>query len=93
MGKLLTSGPIRRILSQIQNVRGAIHVANDPESDMSFSLILLFNRALQDFQRNPNGVTDVRSYLVQVRKKFYKDLSRERMELVTARAKDADRKR
>jgi hypothetical protein len=92
-GWSLTSGPIQCILSQIQNVHDAICLANDPDGDVSINSTLLFNKSLREFNRNPKGAEDIRSYLVQVRKKLYKDLYRERMDLVMVRAKDADKKK
>jgi hypothetical protein len=91
--RLVTSAPIRRIMSQIKSVCGAIHMANNPEGDVSVNSILLYNKSHREFQRDPNGHDNLRSYLVQIRKKLYKDLYRERMEVVTAHAKEADQKR
>jgi hypothetical protein len=92
-GQSLTLGPIQHILSQIRNVCGAICLVNNPDSDVSINSTLLCNKSLCEFNRNPKGAEDIRSYLVQVCKKLYKDLYRERMDLVTVRAKDADKKK
>lgn len=92
-GRPVTSPSIQRILSQIRSVRGAIRLANNPEGEVSINSILLYNKSLREFQRDPNGQEDIRGYLVQLRKKLYKDLYRERMEVVTTRAREADRKK
>jgi hypothetical protein len=89
----VTSAPIRRILSQIRSVHGAIHLANNPEGEVSVNSILLYNKSLRDFQRDPDGHEDLRSYLVQIRKRLYKNIYKERMKVVMARAKEADRKK
>jgi hypothetical protein len=89
----ITSVEIRRILSKIRNVRGAIRLASNPEGDVSTNSILLYNKAHRDFQRNPDGHVDLRSFLVKLRKNLYKDLYRERMEVVTTRAREADKKK
>jgi hypothetical protein len=86
----LTSAPIQHILSQIQSVHGATRIASNPNGEVSTNSILFYNKSLREFQREPNGHKDLRSYLVHVRKKLYKDLYRERMEVVTARAREAD---
>jgi hypothetical protein len=88
----VTSAPIRHILSQIRSVRGAICLANNPEGEVSINAMLLYNKSLRDFQRDPDGHNDLRNYLIQIRKRLYKDLYKERMEVVMARAKEADRK-
>jgi hypothetical protein len=80
-------------MSQIKSVRGAIRMANNPEGDVSVNFILLYNKSHHEFQRDPNDHDNLRSYLVQMRKKLYKDIYRERMEMVTARTKEADQKR
>jgi hypothetical protein len=82
----MTSALIQHILSQIPSVHGAIRIASNPDGEVLTNSILLYNKSLLEFQRNPNGHNDLRSYLVHVRKKLYKDLYRERMEVVTARA-------
>jgi hypothetical protein len=68
-------------------------MANNPEGDVSVNSILLYNKSHCEFQRDLNGHDNLRSYLVQICKKLYKDLYRERMEVVTARAKEADQKK
>jgi hypothetical protein len=80
-------------MSQLRNIRGAIRLANDPNGEVSINSLLFYNKALREFQRNQNGTMDLRTYLVQARKKLYKDLYKERMEVITARAKEIDRKR
>jgi predicted secreted protein len=92
-GRPVTSVQIQHILSQIRSVRGAIRLANNPEGDVSINSILLYNKSFREFQTNPNGLETVRGYLVQLCKRLYKDLYRERMEAVTARAKETDKKR
>jgi hypothetical protein len=89
----VTSPPIRRILSQLRNIRGAICLANDPNGDVSLNSMLFYNKALREFQKNPGGNKDIRSYLVQLRKKLYKGLYKERVEVITERAKETDRKK
>jgi len=82
--RLVTSVQIQRILSQIRSVHRVIHLANNPEGDVSINSILQYNKSFHEFQTNPNGSETIRGYLVQLRKRLYKDCYRERMEVVTA---------
>jgi len=45
-------------------VRGAICLAANPEGEVLINSMLLYNKALHDFQRNPDGHVDLRSFLV-----------------------------
>ena len=89
----MTSAPIQHILSQIKSVHGAICLANNPEGEVSVNSILLYNKSLRDFHRDPNDHGDLRSYLIHKCKKLYKDLYRERMEVVMTCAKETDKKK
>jgi hypothetical protein len=89
----VTSPTIQHILSQIRTTKGAIRLATNPEGDVSMNSIRTYNKLLHEFYRNPEEFLDIRSYLIHIRKRLYKELYKECMLVVSAHTTEANCKK